>query len=426
MKKVLFSLNPLQSVPGNPGRCSLQESVARCTRCNGCVQSCPSYFIHKEETFSPRGRNQILRLLLERKIKPAQHIDLLERTAVHCMLCGRCTRACAGHLAVAEHTLALRQALDVNILPATLRGVLRWRSRRPDLLAKLAGTYYFLRRIGAARLARLVLPLRWVKHLDDILPDHPMTLPAALRHAGIQANTAHPGALYLPGPETAYVCGQNGVAALRLLQKKNPRLLWGFSSGLAEQVYGDKIPLLKTARRLLLEWEKWAQGHKLPLVTESIEMYSFLKNYPVLFASMPGWCTRAEALAAQVRFITDFMPLHAPSHTPPSKTAWDRSGLLSPQDGPLPRVQKILKTHFGKNLVECEYSRFPLPAGGTGFVRGCPAREMVLENVKDMTRGNIEQVFCLSGLAALELGAQLRKQKLPVRARSVVCIPLEK
>lgn len=426
MKKMLFSLNPLQSVPGNPGLCSLQESVARCTRCNGCVQSCPSYFIYKEETFSPRGRNQILRLLLERKIKPVQHIELLERAATHCMLCGRCTRACAGHLAMAEHTLALRQALDVNVLPATLRGVLRWRSRRPDLLAKLANTYYFLRRIGAARLARLALPLRWLKHLDDILPDHPMTLPAALRQAGIKADADQPGALYLPGPETAYVCGQNGVAALRLLQKKNPRLLWGFSSGLMEQVYGDKIPLLKTARRLLLEWEKWAQGRKLPLVTDSIEIYSFLKNYPVLFASMPGWCARAEALAAQVRFITDFMPLRGKAAGNVAKTAWDRSGLLSPQDAPLPRVQKILKTHFGKNLVECEYSRFPLPAGGAGFAQGCPAREMVLENVKDVARGNIKQVFCLSGLAALELGAQLRKQKLQARAGSVVCIPIEK
>ncbi len=416
MKKMLFSLNPLQSVPGNPGLCSLQESVARCTRCNGCVQSCPSYFIYKEETFSPRGRNQILRLLLERKIKPVQHIELLERAATHCMLCGRCTRACAGHLAMAEHTLALRQALDVNVLPATLRGVLRWRSRRPDLLAKLANTYYFLRRIGAARLARLALPLRWLKHLDDILPDHPMTLPAALRQAGIKADADRPGALYLPGPETAYVCGQ----------KKNPRLLWGFSSGLMEQVYGDKIPLLKTARRLLLEWEKWAQGRKLPLVTDSIEIYSFLKNYPVLFASMPGWCARAEALAAQVRFITDFMPLRGKAAGNVAKTAWDRSGLLSPQDAPLPRVQKILKTHFGKNLVECEYSRFPLPAGGAGFAQGCPAREMVLENVKNVARGNIKQVFCLSGLAALELGAQLRKQKLQARAGSVVCIPIEK
>lgn len=426
MKKMLFSLNPLQSVPGNPGLCSLQESVARCTRCNGCVQSCPSYFIYKEETFSPRGRNQILRLLLERKIKPAQHRALLERTATHCMLCGRCTRACAGHLAMAEHTLALRQALDVNVLPATLRGVLRWRSHRPDLLSKLASTYYFLRRIGAARLARLALPLRWLKHLDDILPDHPMTLPAALRQAGIKADADQPGALYLPGPETAYVCGQNGVTALHLLQKKNPRLLWGFSSGLMEQVYGDKIPLLKTARRLLLEWEKWAQGRKLPLVTDSIEIYSFLKNYPVLFASMPGWCARAEALSSQVHFITDFMPLRGKAAGAETKTAWDRSGLLSPQDDPLPRVQKILKTHFGKNLVECEYSRFPLPAGGAGFARGCPSREMVLENVKDVARGNIKQVFCLSGLAALELGAQLRKQKLQARAGSVVCIPIEK
>ncbi len=426
MKKFFFSLNPLQSVPGLPGGCSLQESVARCTRCNGCVQSCPSYFIYKEETFSPRGRNQILRLLLERKIKPVQHIELLERTAAHCLLCGRCTRACAGHLPVPEHTLALRQALDLSVLPASLLAVLRWRSRRPDRLARLASTYYFLRRLGAARLARLLLPLRWLKHLDDILPDRPMTLPAALRRAGLKADTDQPGALYLPGPETSYVCGQNGVAALRLLQKKKPRLLWGFSSGLLEQVYGDKIPLLKTARRLLLEWEKWAQGRKLPLVTESIELYSFLKNYPVLFASMPGWYARAEAFAQQVFFITDFMPLRGKAAGAIPKTAWDRSGLLSPQDAPFPRLQKILKTHFGKNLVECEYSRFPLPAGGTGFARGCPAREMGIENAKDVARGQIEQVFCLSGLAALELGAQLRKQKPSARACSVVCIQTEK
>ena len=49
MKKNKITLNPEQPVPGKQQPCALSESVASCTRCNGCVQNCPAYFLKQEE-----------------------------------------------------------------------------------------------------------------------------------------------------------------------------------------------------------------------------------------------------------------------------------------------------------------------------------------------------------------------------------------
>ena len=96
MKKKPFSLSSALPVSGPEGTRSVKESVDYCTRCNACVQSCPSYLLQQEEAYSPRGRNQIVRLLAERKIKFSDNAPLAQDVTRTCLLCGRCTAACAG------------------------------------------------------------------------------------------------------------------------------------------------------------------------------------------------------------------------------------------------------------------------------------------------------------------------------------------
>lgn len=426
MKKK-FILPFSRFVPGPNGPRALSESLAYCTRCNACAQSCPSYLLRREEIFSPRGRNQLLRLLAEGKIKPGQNTSLLEQTAADCLLCGRCTAACAGKIPTAEHVLALRRAAQINLLPHALRLLLNWRTNKPTLFEYAVKCLLFLRRLGAVRLLRLsgltALPfLRWVRQADDLLPRRTGSLRARLKKSGINCSPEQPQMLYLPSLEAAWLNTEIGINALRLCRQKRTAVLFGATAGLFEHLYGREAQRLKAARRLVFLWEKYANGKPLPLLTDSIDVYVLLKNYPVLFAARPGWKKRAEKLAANVQFVTD-LSFPRPKKTQPVAAALDASCLLSPApEECVLRANKILKTHFGKNLVECEYNLFPSPHAGAHFARTETEREMQKVCAQCAARRQLQAVYTLSGFAALGLNAAFQRLYPTARAEHIVSL----
>ena len=94
---------------------TLYNSAAYCTRCGSCMQACPLYQLTAQETYSPRGRNQLLRLALEQKINPNAQDPVLLELLQTCTLCGRCTQVCPGRVPTAEHVLEMRRALNLQV-----------------------------------------------------------------------------------------------------------------------------------------------------------------------------------------------------------------------------------------------------------------------------------------------------------------------
>jgi heterodisulfide reductase subunit C len=78
----------------------LQEQALSCTRCGACLQGCVSYKTRNMENFSPRGRVQLLKLLLERKIDLKQNEEMLLKCIDSCAQCGQCSKFCAANLKV--------------------------------------------------------------------------------------------------------------------------------------------------------------------------------------------------------------------------------------------------------------------------------------------------------------------------------------
>ncbi len=413
-------------VMGPQGPRTLQNSVDYCTRCNACVQSCPSYLLKREETFSARGRNQIIRLLLEQKIKLNQNPSLLQQTAFSCILCARCVRACAGALPVPDHVLALRRTLGKNSLPFLLQMLVRLYGTHPTLFACMVRLFQILRKSGAIHILRwlgvLQMPgLRWVKHADYILPSTNKAFQKQLKKLKTLPEPDRADILYLPSLEAQYADPQIACRTLQLTAGKQVAVFWNQASGLFEYLYGNETRLMTQAKNLLTRWEKKSARRKLPLLTDSLEVYLFLKQYPLLFSALPGWQKRAQNFASHIKYITDLSFRPAAAHEEePLTCALDTSSVLYPAGATAERARKILKTLFGKNFVECEYSRFSIPAGGVAFAYGTSAEEMILENVKDVARRQLRQVFCLSGWAALELDAALRRHYPQAQARHMV------
>ena len=71
------------------GARTVYDSVSYCNRCGSCQQACPTYLLTLQETFSPRGRNQLVRLAAEGKLNLTRNRRQAEETLNSCLLCGR-------------------------------------------------------------------------------------------------------------------------------------------------------------------------------------------------------------------------------------------------------------------------------------------------------------------------------------------------
>ncbi len=67
------------------------DEVAKCNKCGFCLPSCPTYLVMKEEAYSSRGRNAIVRFAIENKLPLS---DDTERAIFTCLGCGACTAVC--------------------------------------------------------------------------------------------------------------------------------------------------------------------------------------------------------------------------------------------------------------------------------------------------------------------------------------------
>ena len=401
----------LQQLQTPFGARSVYDSISFCNRCGSCQQACPTFLQTAQEPFSPRGRNQAARLIAERKLTVSANRELLEKMVNSCLLCGRCTQACAGKIPTAQHMLELRRTLHTRALPFLLHTLLSWRSRHPARFGRWVKMGLFLRRWGAVKIGRLlgltrVGSLRWINHADDILP-RKRDRQAQARWKEFLAQTPQtPTMIYLPSLEAEFFMPQLACSVLQTAQNKHRVRVWtNTASGLFEYVYGDLRQSRRQVRRLIKRWE---QEGRLPLLTDSVDVYLFLRAAGQLFDRWPRWQQKADSFARQVRFVTDVLPkkLAAPVS---GRVRLDAGALFLREGEPFDSARKILRTHFKKNFVECFYKDADAPAFGYSFVRYNLAAHVWTQAVRSAARTQTGTVFTLSGLSALELGFYLGK-----------------
>jgi heterodisulfide reductase subunit D len=84
------------------------DEVAKCNRCGFCLAVCPIYSIKGKESATPRGKNAILRAVIEGKIDWTPEI---EESLFRCTGCRLCTQTCFPAVETNRGVLAGRQCL---------------------------------------------------------------------------------------------------------------------------------------------------------------------------------------------------------------------------------------------------------------------------------------------------------------------------
>lgn len=277
------------------GERSTYDAVSQCSRCGYCEQACPTYVATGEESKSPRGRNQIVRLMLEGKLDDKK--AALEALST-CLLCGACSTACYAHVSVPDIVLEGRRRLREEP-PRLVRFLTGLMVRRPRVLANLLRTANFLKRLGLSRLGRPVLrmvglgglaqadehveeaPLRFLNEVLDSMPPAP-----------------RPAWYYFTACGPNYLYPRVGLATVEVLTAlKGPgRVLKTGCCGLLCYNYGELADARELARNVI----KSAGSDETPIVADCSSCTAFLKSYPQLFLDDHEWKALASSFARRV------------------------------------------------------------------------------------------------------------------------------
>ncbi len=399
--KARFYPRKTPTIPTAFGPRSVYNSVSFCNRCGLCARVCPSYRQSAgQELFSPRGRNQLLRMILEGKFKLRNIKDQALHSVLTCSLCGKCTQVCPAQIPTARHMIYLRQQLKKPLFPRTLVYLLRLRQTWPKAFGLIVRAGLFLNWAGLFEL----LPISWLHRFSQKIPSK------IGKHFSAETDPK-PKAIYLPSLEAEFLIPHLASKVYERMRKKYRHVMvWrNCASGLFEYAYGDERRAKKILRALITRHAQLDTG-RLPLVTDSIDVYTFFQTAPQLFSGLSHWEQKAKNFAAHVLFSADILPkkLTAKSSFIPPVGLMN-TALFDAHTVPHQQAAQTLHTLFKKNFVQCGYSQVDVPPMEFGVINRACADETGLNAVRAVAAHQTHSVFVLSGLAALELSYQLRQ-----------------
>jgi len=283
------------------GERSTYDAASQCSRCGYCEQSCPTYVATGREDLSPRGRNQLVRLLLEGKL---QDKGSAREALSTCLLCGGCQTTCYAHVSTPDIVLEGRRMLEEKppLAARVLTGLLL---RHPKVFVWLLKTSYTLKRLGISKAAQPLLRMLGLRGLAAA-DEHLRTVPSRLLFEQLRerAWSTDPKWLYFAACGTNYVFPRVGLATVKAMEAKRGQgaFLDNGCCGLLAYNYGDPNDARELAKRAIANAEK---NGDVEIVADCSSCAAFLKSYAQLFLGDQEWQPRAERFSARVRDVVE-------------------------------------------------------------------------------------------------------------------------
>jgi glycolate oxidase iron-sulfur subunit len=393
------------------GERSDYDAAAQCSRCGYCEQACPTYVATGREAQSPRGRNQILRLMLEGKLDdPAAAEEALST----CLLCGACTTACYAKVAVPDLVLEGRRMLR----PEThwlVKRACRMLASNPRGFARLLKLGYALKRLGLSRLGRPILRALGLGALAE-MDEHVDAVPKKIfdelfdsRHRPEGTNWRYFAAC---GPRYLYpnVAEATWSAVTRL--EGSGRFLRNSCCGLLANNYGDLEDARALAQRNIATAE--ASGDA-PIVADCSSCAAFLKTYPQLFLKpgQAGWRQRAERFSSRVRDAVEIYDKSAsdlPLGPGAGAAAWHDSCRALNGEGLKDAPRRVVKAVAGGDAREMPGAdQCCGGAGAFAFVHPELSDELLRKKIAGAASAQLRTVVASSTSCLIQLARGLRK-----------------
>lgn len=282
----------------------LLEILMNCNRCGVCQEVCPTYQVSNNEANVARGRNRIIRLVLEKKLD-LDHEPEIEKLINECLLCKACEVNCPSGVPTPEIIAAVRAYYTkTKGLPLAkkimYRGVFS-KNRNVDLVRFLGRIY---QKTGISRLVKLT---GLMNGTDEMLPELPKKnvrrqLPHILKTL---SNPRHKAAYFLGCSVNNFFSGI-GLATIKVLQENNVQVVVPEvrCCGAPHHSAGDIEEYLKLAKFNLKELSSLDVE---TIVFDCSTCASMIKEYENLFKDDPEYKFLAESVGAKVQDICSYL-----------------------------------------------------------------------------------------------------------------------
>jgi glycolate oxidase iron-sulfur subunit len=388
------------------GERSTYDAASQCSRCGYCEQACPTYVATGRESHSARGRNQLVRQLMEGKLKdPSAAQEALST----CLLCGACSTACYAHVPTADIVLEGRRKLAEE--PPALVRLLSWLLiEHPSVLAVLLKCAYAAKRMG---LPKLFAPLLRLLGFDALVEAdaHVREAPYGFLFEKLRRKqwSENPEWLYFAACGPNYLYPRVGLATVKSLEAlRGPgAFLDNGCCGLLSYNYGSIDDARTLAKRAIEAHEK--RGKNLPVVADCSSCVAHLKSYPQLFSGEIAWRQRAEAFSDKVRdAVEEFADCELPEGTAKAVTYHESCRACHGQGLRTPKA--LLKKACGDSFHELPES--DVCCGGAGafsFVNPELSNEVLVRKISKIAVSRAELVLTSSTSCLIQLAHGLKK-----------------
>ncbi len=294
------------------GEKEIYDAVSRCLRCGYCETSCPTYSLTGKETLSPRGRNQLVRKLIEGKMKPS---DAAAEGLKTCLLCGACTQTCYGKVPTADIVLEARREMSghgkslyykiasmlvsrKNIYSYAIKFLYLLKKSGLTYLSEKLGLFYLLNMPGLEEAQKKALrtPLKFLT--EKLEKDERLKGNGKISW------------IYFSACGTEFIYTENGLATVEILLMVygDGIIMKNECCGLPAYNYGSLDEARKAARKNMELYRNISMKfNEAPIILDCSSCAAFLKSYPSLFSGNEEEFENAKNFSSKVKDITEFI-----------------------------------------------------------------------------------------------------------------------
>jgi glycolate oxidase iron-sulfur subunit len=284
--------------------------VLQCMRCGSCLPTCPTYRTDGVETQSPRGRVAMIKAVIDGRMTASE--EFVEHM-YHCLDCRNCQTVCPAGVKVGELVLEARYRIEECLpQPVVKRFLLTHAIRDQKMLSRLLTPARLYQALGLQRIIRgshilesVSADLEFMEALLPPLPVRPLldTLPEEMPAKGKEKGRVG----FFLG------CAMNLMFAEVSRDTVNVITRAGYTvvtprdqqcCGTPNIAEGERRVYREMAEHNIALFENKRVD---VIVTDCAACGSELKTYRDTLSKNPALAYRAEAFAAKVRDVSEFL-----------------------------------------------------------------------------------------------------------------------